>query len=167
MGSYPLATYNASTSDAPYANHTRMDCATYLTAPILLDYTGNGTTSLACEDVIEAYGIDMEEFLDWNPSLNGDGSCAMVENTQYCVQRLATTADDITDACIRMDTVPAGYSCEAYTALRGIDQDQFALWNPSVGKGCEGLTVGTRYCVAVRHFRQPGMLRIPQPGEDC
>lgn len=158
MSSYPSATYLALTEDVPYANLTRMDCDTYLTAPLLTNYTGNGTTSLACEDVVDTYGIQLMEFLTWNPSLNTSTPCTMAEDTQYCVQRLAKTAEDVTDACVRMDTVPAGYDCEGYTALRGIDMDQFKLWNPAVGQDCDGFNAGTKYCISVRNFRQPGTL---------
>jgi hypothetical protein len=156
LSSYPKATFVPSTIDAPYANLTRMDCAVYVTAPMLTNYTGNGTTSFACDDVVDAYGTELSDFLSWNPSLNATTPCVMSNHTQYCVQRLSRTVKNITDACVQMDTVPAGYDCMGFTALRGIDVSQFMLWNPPVGDECQDLEVGAQHCVAVRNFRQPG-----------
>lgn len=156
IDSFPSASYVPSTEDAPYANLTRMDCDVYVTAPLLTNYTANQTTSFACDDLTERYGIELSDFLEWNPSLNTSNPCTMANNTQYCAQKLPIRAEDITDACTQMDTLPSGHDCDSYTALKGIDLDQFLLWNPAIGGNCTDLQVGTKYCVAVRKFRQPG-----------
>ncbi len=162
MDDYPQATYVPSDPGAPYANRTRMDCETYVTAPISTNYTMNGTTSFACDDVVSQYKIEMAEFLDWNPSLNESSPCMMANHTQYCVQRSARVSKDITEYCVEMQTAPSGYDCGKFTADYGLDQDQFVLWNPNIGKSCENFEVGTSYCVEVKHFRQPGMFHYSE-----
>ncbi|KKP02983.1 LysM domain-containing protein [Trichoderma harzianum] len=142
MTSYPNATYVASTADAPYANGTRMDCTNYFTAPILTNYTGNGTTSFNCQDAVSQFDIDMADFLTWNPSLSALNPCTMTNNTHSCVQKA---------------TAPPGYDCIGFTSRHGIDQDQFALWNPEVGSDCAQFKIGTQYCIDVLHYRQPGI----------
>ncbi|KAL6697209.1 hypothetical protein J3F84DRAFT_368307 [Trichoderma pleuroticola] len=157
MTSYPNATYVASTADAPYANGTRMDCTNYFTAPILTNYTGNGTTSFSCEDAVSQFDIDMADFLAWNPSLSALSPCTMTNNTQYCVQTYRQTSKNITGSCVQKAIAPPGYDCIGFTSRHGIDQDQFALWNPEVGSDCGQFKIGTQYCIDVLHYRQPGI----------
>lgn len=157
MSAYTNATYVASSAGAPYGNLTRMDCDTYVTAPILTNYTGNGTTSFACDSVIDQYGVTMDNFLEWNPSLNGSSPCLMNNNTQYCVATFATVSPGIVGACIETDIAPSGYDCNRFMANYGVDQDRFSLWNPDVGASCENFKAGTYYCTAVAHYKQPGM----------
>ncbi|KAK8091449.1 hypothetical protein PG997_001810 [Apiospora hydei] len=157
MEAWPSATYVPFTEAAPYANGTRMDCATYVTAPMLTNYTGNGTTSLACADVADQYGIALDDFLTWNPSLNSSDPCTMANNTQYCVQSYARFSQGMTDSCVQTETAPPGYDCYKFTADWGVDSDQFAVWNPDVGPGCQNFTVGKQYCISVLHFQQPGI----------
>ncbi|KAI2463544.1 hypothetical protein F4781DRAFT_416270 [Annulohypoxylon bovei var. microspora] len=157
MSMYPNATYVASSAGAPYGNLTRMDCDTYATAPILTNYTINGTTSFACEDVVKQYGVTMDNFLDWNPSLNGTSPCVMANNTQYCVATYATISPGIVGACIQTDIATSGYDCNGFMAIHGLDKDRFSLWNPGVGTNCENFKVGTYYCTAVAHYKQPGI----------
>lgn len=157
MSAYPNATYTSSTADAPFANGTRLDCSNYITAPILTNYTGNGTTSLSCQDVASQFSIDVTDFVTWNPSLSTSDPCTMANNTQYCVQTYTPTSNNITSWCVQTDTAPPGYDCFGFTARRGIEQDQFVLWNPEVGSDCENFKVGTQYCIDVLHYRQPGI----------
>lgn len=156
MSSYPNATYVPSTEAAPYADDTRLDCYSYVTAPILTNYTGNGTISLACEDVIEQYGILLSDFLDWNPSLDESSPCTMMNYTQYCVQTYPRLSEKIVLSCTEFDEAEPGYDCIGFTSSRGLDPDQFALWNPEVGSDCSDFEVGTQYCVAVLHYKQSG-----------
>jgi hypothetical protein len=155
-----------STEDAPYANLTRMDCDVYVTAPVLTNYTANDTTSVACEDVTDMYGIELSQFLEWNPSLNASNPCTMANNTQYCAQLYPSRGEDVTDACTQMERMPPGHDCNSYTALKGLDTDQFLLWNPGLGANCTDLQIGTQYCVSVRGFRQAGK-SSQNVGNDC
>lgn len=157
MSAYPNATYIPSTAAAPYANGTRMDCVNYVTAPVLTNYTGNGTTSFDCQDAVSQFGIEMTDFTTWNPSLSALSPCTMANNTQYCVQTYTQTSKNITSSCVQRDLAPPGYDCTGFTARRGIDQDQFILWNPEVGSNCEDFKVGIQYCVEVLHYQQPGI----------
>lgn len=156
MESYPTATYVAHTADYVYGNLTRMDCATYVTAPILTNYTGNDTTSLVCQDVVDQYGVNMTDFLTWNPSLSTSSPCTMANNTQYCVQTYASVSPGIVDTCVQTTISSSGYDCNKFMADYGIEQSQFALWNPDVGSNCENFKVGVQYCIATHHFKQPG-----------
>lgn len=168
MESWPTATYVASSEVAGYANGTRMDCATYVTAPILTNYTGNGTTSLDCQDVVDQYGILMSDFMSWNPSLSNtttdSSGCVMTNNTQYCVQTYDMISQNITDYCTQTEIAPSGYDCYKFTSMHGIESDQFFLWNPELGTDCENFAVGTKYCIAVNHYRQPGMMKFETGG---
>ncbi|KAK8036494.1 hypothetical protein PG991_001631 [Apiospora marii] len=157
MSAYPEATYVAKSAPPPYANRTRLDCAVYVTAPVLTNYTGNGTTSLDCQDVAAQYGIDLADFVDWNPSLEGVQPCRMAIDIQYCAQTYSRVSPGIVGACVQREVAPAGYDCHKFTAGRGLEPDQFVLWNPDVGGGCERFRVGTSYCVAVHHYAQPGI----------
>ncbi|KAK8084055.1 hypothetical protein PG996_002836 [Apiospora saccharicola] len=157
MTVYPEATYVAKSAPAPYANRTRLDCAVYVTAPILTNYTGNGTTSLDCQDAAGQYGINLADFVDWNPSLEGRDPCRMANYTQYCAQTYSRVSPGIVGACVQREAAPAGYDCHKFTAVRGLEPEQFVLWNPDVGSGCEKFRVGTSYCVAVHHYAQPGI----------
>lgn len=161
MDSYPIATFVPSSEVAPYANGTRMDCPTYVTAPILTNYTlNNGTTSFACDDAAKQFGISLETFLEYNPSLNGSSPCLIANYTQYCVQTIAKVSSGIVGACVETDISPTGFDCNKFVSSHGLDKDQFLLWNPEVGSNCENFTVGTHYCVTVLHYKQPGMLRL-------
>ncbi|ETS76429.1 hypothetical protein PFICI_11816 [Pestalotiopsis fici W106-1] len=158
MSAYPSATYVANTTAAPYATDTRMDCITYITSPILTNYTGNGTTSLACEDVASQYGISTSDFVDWNPSLNSSDPCTMAVDTQYCAQTYAKVSQNIVGACTELDIVPAGYDCAGFASSLGLELDRFKLWNPELDSDCSNFKVGTQYCVAVAHYKQPGII---------
>lgn len=142
---------------APYANGTRLDCTLYATAPVLTNSSSNATT-LACQDVADLYGIALADLVGWNPSLNASDPCTMAEDTQYCVQLVQNTADNITSACVGWDTAPAGYDCIDFVSLFGLDLAEFIAWNLGVGDDCTNFTTGTSYCTSVAHFRQAGIV---------
>lgn len=142
---------------APYANGTRLDCTLYATAPVLTNSSSNATT-LVCQDVADLYGIALADLVGWNPSLNASDPCTMAEDTQYCVQLVQNTADNITSACVGWDTAPAGYDCIDFVSLFGLDLAEFIAWNLGVGDNCTNFTTGTSYCTSVAHYRQAGIV---------
>ncbi|KAI0857961.1 hypothetical protein F4860DRAFT_487726 [Xylaria cubensis] len=160
MTMLPSATYLPYSSNltTPYANSTRMDCISYITAPFLVNITDNNhtLTSSSCSDAVAAYGVSLADFLLWNPDLNNDTSCVLAKNVQYCVQISAVPAPNITDYCIEYQIPPPGYDCLSFAAQAGIEPAQFVEWNPAVGSDCSRFLPGLQYCVAVYHYRQPG-----------
>ncbi|KAJ3577806.1 hypothetical protein NPX13_g2762 [Xylaria arbuscula] len=157
----PAATYIPYTSNetTPYANSTRMDCISYITAPFLVDIIDNNNTvtSSSCSDAAAAYGLSLSDFLLWNPDLNGINPCVLANNTKYCAQASTVQAQNITESCIQTQIPEPGYSCLSFVAQAGIDPNQFTLWNPSVGSDCSNFQPGLEYCVAVYHYQQPGI----------
>ncbi|KAH6679021.1 hypothetical protein B0J14DRAFT_649409 [Halenospora varia] len=67
-------------------------------------------------------------------------------------------AQDSTSYWLQWDTAPPGYTCNNFTITRGIHPDRFVEWNPSVGTGCANWKTGYSYCIAVYHFKQPGIV---------
>ena len=112
-----------------------MDCAQYVTAPILTNYTSN-STSYACQDVATQYNISVSDFVSWNPSVNTTSPCTMTNGLQYCAQKYNVMAAGITPACTEVEIVPPGYTCSKFTSLYGVDESQFLLWNPSLDANC-------------------------------
>ncbi|KAI1120092.1 hypothetical protein F5Y10DRAFT_290339 [Nemania abortiva] len=162
MTMLPAATYVPYSSNltTSYANSTRMDCISYITAPFMVNSTDNNNTytatSSSCSDAALAYGVSLSDFLLWNPELNGTNPCVLASNTQYCVQAAAVQAQNITDYCIEYQIPDAGYDCLSFAAQAGIDPTQFVEWNPTVGSDCSNFLPGLQYCVAVYHYKQPG-----------
>ncbi|KAI3336890.1 hypothetical protein HD806DRAFT_475086 [Xylariaceae sp. AK1471] len=164
MTALPSATYVAYSSNmtTPYANSTRMDCISYITAPFLISITDNNdtVTSSSCSDAAAAYGVSLADFLLWNPDLSNNTSCVLADNVQYCAQITAVQAQDITDYCIEYQIPSSGHDCFSFAGQAGVDPSQFVLWNPSVGSDCSKFTPGLQYCVAVYHYQQPGIIPI-------
>ncbi|KAI0449631.1 hypothetical protein F5B21DRAFT_509009 [Xylaria acuta] len=161
MTMLPAATYipYSSNETTPYANLTRMDCISYITAPFLVNITDNNNTvtSSSCSNAAAAYGVSLSDFLLWNPALNGTNPCVLADNTKYCAQTTAVQAQDITEYCIQSQIPDPGYDCISFAAQAGIDPEQFVLWNPTVGSDCSNFLPGLQYCVAVYHYQQPGI----------
>ncbi|KAI8945349.1 hypothetical protein F4801DRAFT_568522 [Xylaria longipes] len=161
MTMLPAATYVPFSSNltTPYANSTRMDCISYITAPFMVNITDNNTTvtSSSCSDAASAYGVSLSDFLLWNPELNGTNPCVLASNTQYCVQTSSVQAQNITNYCTEYQIPAAGYDCLSFAAQAGIESGQFAQWNPTVGSDCSNFLPGLQYCVAVYHYKQPGI----------
>ncbi|KAH8682066.1 hypothetical protein BX600DRAFT_544497 [Xylariales sp. PMI_506] len=140
----------------PWANGTRTDCQYYLDPPVLTNQSTN-TTSFLCTDAALAYGITLNELLEWNPSLPSGSSCTMDSGEQYCVGTYITQAN-ATATCVEYELTVPGYDCYTFSNLYGVDYSQFLLWNPEVGDNCENFAMGTEYCVAVYGYKQPGII---------
>lgn len=95
---------------------------------------------------------------------------------QYCAQVTLHTAANITQYCVLKNYALPGVNLKSFMAAMGIQQDQFAAWNPTVkadGSGYKSgmalgafssrfestdIFLGYEYCVMVQHFRQPGII---------
>jgi hypothetical protein len=143
MSLMPTPTYGGAANDTsfiPYANGTRQDCATYVTAPVLTNQSTNAS-SYSCSAVTQGYSVDLSDFLSWNPSLNPT-DCTLSSQFQYCAQQLPQQSLDITEYCVHQEISPAGYECTNFTAFWGVEQDLFSAWNPQIGPGCANFQNG-------------------------
>ncbi|KAL5328782.1 hypothetical protein ACEPPN_002286 [Leptodophora sp. 'Broadleaf-Isolate-01'] len=77
---------------------------------------------------------------------------------QYCAQVTLHTAANITQYCVLKNYALPGVNLKSFMAAMGIQQDQFAAWNPTVKADGSGYKSGYEYCVMVQHFRQPGII---------
>ncbi|KAF9894401.1 hypothetical protein FE257_007904 [Aspergillus nanangensis] len=133
--------------------------------------------SIACKDMPFEWGISMEDFLRWNPSITA-GCGNYLTGQSYCVEAPAggtvpppttttttttgpaptsgngvetplPTRPGMVDNCDGFYYVEVDDSCPAITAAHGITTAQFIEWNPSVGPDCTGLWASYYLCVDV------------------
>ncbi|KAF9893750.1 hypothetical protein FE257_009920 [Aspergillus nanangensis] len=121
------------------------------------------------------WGISMEDFFHWNPSITAD--CGnFLTGQSYCVEApvggtgpapstTATTGPSPTGGngvetplptqpsmvsnCDEFYYVEVGDTCPEITAKYGITTAQFIKWNASVGADCTGLWASYYMCVSV------------------
>jgi hypothetical protein len=158
MTMFPTQTYIPWSSNltVPYDNLTRLDCEEYIVAPFYTNYSTNATSS-SCSDAAQQFNVALDDFMSWNPSLNGTNPCVLNSNTQYCVQVIQQVAQGVTESCVQMEAASAGFDCVDFSALHGVDPSQLVLWNPTINSDCSNFQIGVAYCVAVWHYRQPGI----------
>ncbi|KAI1381144.1 hypothetical protein F4677DRAFT_118218 [Hypoxylon crocopeplum] len=142
----------------PYASGTRDDCARYITAPFTSNYSTNTTSSL-CADAAVQFGVNLTDFLSWNPSLDNstDSNCTLQQGYEYCA-RTYDVQNNATQYCTEWEITQPGLGCQQFANLYGVEVDQFVLWNPDVGSDCGNFTMGVQYCIAVNGFRQAGIV---------
>ncbi|KFA81763.1 hypothetical protein S40288_10202 [Stachybotrys chartarum IBT 40288] len=132
-----------------------------------------------CEDIAARWGITVEDFTAWNPSVGPD--CSDLDVTEeYCVERnwgnpLPTSSssvratstrtsasststntfpspiqDGIIGTCTAFYRAASGDTCDAIVSRYGtFTLAQFLSWNPAVGSGCRNLWAETYYCVGI------------------
>ncbi|KAJ5024029.1 hypothetical protein J3E73DRAFT_259043 [Bipolaris maydis] len=151
----------------PMANDTRVDCYTYM----WLNDTSADSTD--CWGIAAAVGIEREEFALWNPSLDQnplnadnvtyDYPCSAQVSVSYCIGIARPTpvwdekpavikpptprASGEIEGCIYWQEVFEGDTCAGYLP-GGLSVADFFKMNPTVGKDCTGLNVGTMYCLS-------------------
>ncbi|KAF7551418.1 hypothetical protein G7Z17_g5037 [Cylindrodendrum hubeiense] len=128
-----------------------------------------------CQALADAWGISVEDFIAWNPSVGDDCSGIQVGES-YCVERnwgAPIETSTITDAdptptkpsngietpdpvqlgivsnCNKFYYVKKGENCRDIAAENGITEDDFGKWNPKVGATCTGLWADTYACVSI------------------
>jgi LysM repeat protein len=132
-----------------------------------------------CEDIATRWGISVEVFISWNPSL-GAGCSGFDVNQEYCVERnwgnplptstsstRSTTTrssassgptnsfpspvtDGIIQTCNAFYKVASGDTCDGIVSRYGtFTLAQFLAWNPAIGSGCRNLWAETYYCVGI------------------
>lgn len=79
--------------------------------------------------------------------------CASCGSLRFSVLAGITTPTpvqpDMVDNCDKFYFVKRGEICADIAAAHGISVDEFASWNPKVGKQCSGLWADTYACVSI------------------
>lgn len=114
-----------------------------------------------CWAIADANGIDLADFYEWNPALNGDCS-GLWPTYAYCVQGPASsggsepveppgpTQEGITPSCKKYHLVQSGEGCWGIQQEYGIpDYATFVEWNPALGSDCQNLWPDYAVCVGV------------------
>ncbi|KAI8152690.1 hypothetical protein K4K49_003054 [Colletotrichum sp. SAR 10_70] len=115
-----------------------------------------------CWAIADANGIDLADFYEWNPALNGDCS-GLWPTYAYCVQGPASppggsepveppgpTQEGITPSCKKYHLVKSGEGCWGIQQEYGIpDYATFVEWNPALGSDCQNLWPDYAVCVGV------------------
>ncbi|KAJ8110046.1 hypothetical protein OPT61_g7001 [Boeremia exigua] len=151
----------------PMANDTRVDCWSYMWL------NESSPESTDCWGIAAAIGIEREEFALWNPSLDQnpidtenatyDYPCSAQVSVSYCIGIARPTpvwdepavvikpptprASGEIEGCIFWQEVFEGDECAGFLPSSLTVADFFKM-NPSVGKDCTGLSVGTLYCLS-------------------
>ncbi|RSL40912.1 hypothetical protein CEP54_015978 [Fusarium duplospermum] len=133
----------------PLAAGTRKDCWNY-------GWWNNSEVSLPeVSSVAFVYEVNLELFLAWNPSLEGEE--IIQPSVSYCVALSEPTptpwkppnprAPGEPEDCIAW--FPATLSCQIHIIHLRMDMRTFVKLNPSVGEDCSTFIHGTWYCYKV------------------
>ncbi|KAJ3471900.1 hypothetical protein MRS44_001999 [Fusarium solani] len=118
-----------------------------------------------CEGVLNYHKISLADFGKWNPAV-GKGCSGLWTGTNACVGVVGdkptpttTAGNDVTTPtpiqaevvkdCIKFHYISPTTTCQGVLSYNKITMEQFAKWNPAVGKDCSGLWKETHACVAV------------------
>jgi hypothetical protein len=117
-----------------------------------------------CEGVLDYHKISLADFVKWNPAV-GKGCSGLWTGTNACVGVVGdkptpttTAGNDVTTPtpiqaevvkdCIKFHYISPTTTCQGVLSYNKITMEQFAKWNPAVGKDCSGLWKETHACVA-------------------
>ncbi|KAI0190612.1 hypothetical protein F4808DRAFT_401018 [Astrocystis sublimbata] len=150
-----LQKFSTNMSIIPLANGTRVDCY----------------SSTSCWSLADFFDVTKEELVLWNPSFENKGKsgssldqylydCKVSESVSYCVQLASPTpepkkaietpspraAGEIKN-CITWYSPYSYTTCEDILSMFYLTIGEFYKLNPSVGKECTHLAIGTYYCV--------------------
>ena len=148
----------------PFDPNTNPDCAWW--------WDNDG--SISCQNMPAEWGISLENFLAWNPSITPDCS-NFNTGFSYCVEAPSAapppsstteepgsptetgngietplpTQPGMVDDCDTFYFVKQGDGCAVIAADHGISLQDFISWNPTVESGCTGLWANVNVCVGV------------------
>ncbi|KAM3554071.1 hypothetical protein ARSEF4850_006629 [Beauveria asiatica] len=134
--------------------------------------------AVSCDKITHAFGMTMDQFKEWNPSVGDTGAeCQMIQGLYYCVEvdfhplTLTSTSTTTTSTstststtgkpqhsptqagmasdCDDLYLVSHGDTCAAVEFKYHISAADFRRWNPAVGADCTGLWLGYYVCVHV------------------
>ncbi|KAF6812966.1 LysM domain-containing protein [Colletotrichum plurivorum] len=107
-----------------------------------------------CDFIVASAGIEFEDFVEWNPSLEGLEPCKLQRGLRYCVDHEGTGEDDGTlppASCIEVETPEPGTvsTCSCFTTVNGYNAETYLCsdlaesrnitvadlvsWNPWIG----------------------------------
>ncbi|KAI9368195.1 hypothetical protein BJX61DRAFT_537453 [Aspergillus egyptiacus] len=135
--------------------------------------------SILCSEIPAVWGIALEDFLRWNPSLS-DTCDNFLPDQSYCVEAFGepeptheamTTAGPTptlpgeTRGCNRWDLVKPGDTCDTFIQkYPGLTREDLVQWNPEIGPQCQFLWVGYYICTeATSSSTTPPVNGIPTP----
>lgn len=118
-----------------------------------------------CQGVLNYHKISLADFVKWNPAVGKDCG-GLWAGTNACVGVVGDKPSPTTTAgngvttptpiqagmvknCIKFHYISPTTTCQGVLSYNKITMEQFAKWNPAVGKDCSGLWKETHACVAV------------------
>ncbi|KAK5796865.1 hypothetical protein VI817_006148 [Penicillium citrinum] len=108
----------------------------------------------SCSSIANFYGINVDDFVKWNPSLDRD-DCELSRGYSYCVslknavETPTPTQSGIDSNCTNFYKVVKDNGCYAIATDHGITPAEFHEYNPAVKKDCSGLWPDYYVCVGV------------------
>ncbi|KAH8178523.1 hypothetical protein LIA77_00042 [Sarocladium implicatum] len=130
-------------------------------------YWWDNNGEIPCADMPGEWGISMEAFLRWNPSITSTCGNFLLERS-YCVEArddpvepptttkppsgIATptpTQGGMVNNCNKFHFVKQGQACSTVLSEAQISLAQLFEWNSSVNKDCSGLWAEVYVCVGV------------------
>ncbi|KAH7148159.1 hypothetical protein DER46DRAFT_564771 [Fusarium sp. MPI-SDFR-AT-0072] len=172
----PAKTNKPALSVIPIANGTRKDCVKYTYMTNITDNPVADCWSLcnlwdqSPQDFIlwnpslaESKDAETFEATTEEPAVNlYTYPCTLSANSSYCVMLASPTPSPDVDIqpptplaagtpanCTRYHQVMSYNTCENIMAQYFLNIDQFFSMNPTIGKDCTGLAMGTWYCVSI------------------
>ncbi|GAW18021.1 hypothetical protein ANO14919_074900 [Xylariales sp. No.14919] len=151
----------------PTAPGTILDCAEYVEfvpVPPVADQNIQPDVPVITESInscyfaLTAFGVSMEDFISWNPSLSSISPCQLQEGYSYCALNssgYALPSNSMGSLCLNVTSVYPGTipSCSCFTLVMGynvgmrscqdialdsnITTQQLVNWNPWVGSDCD------------------------------
>ncbi|OAR05875.1 hypothetical protein LLEC1_06737 [Akanthomyces lecanii] len=139
-------------------------------------YKGN-----TCDQISGHNGITQEQFARWNPkigrectSLHADAyACVGVLNDGPPAPTNTKPANGVTtptptqpgmvEDCNKFHYIYSGNTCDQISTYNSITQEQFARWNPKIGRECTRLQADAYACVGVIKDSPPNGIQTPRP----
>ncbi|PGH27223.1 hypothetical protein AJ80_01180 [Polytolypa hystricis UAMH7299] len=140
--------------------------------------------SLLCEDIPSLWGITLEDFLRWNPSVTESCDNYLADHS-YCVEAFdeppPTTTDEPPtttttpgapgptqpgqiETCNRWDNVESGDSCQTFIdKYPGVTLQKLVEWNSGIGDQCQLLWLDYYICTGVTDWTPSGTITDTPP----
>ncbi|KAF5626370.1 peptidoglycan-binding lysin domain protein [Fusarium tjaetaba] len=165
----PAKTNSSNIQIIPIANGTRLDC-----------YKSDNQQDFILWNPSLASSKDTETFAltTASPVANPYAyPCTVSANSSYCVMLASPTPEPEQDFvppsplaagtpanCTRYHQVQSYNTCENILAQFYLDIEQFYAMNPTIGKDCTGLAMGTYYCISIWANGRPSP--VPEDEDD-
>ena len=150
---------NVTAAGYPVANGSLVGC---------FEMFQNSYGSLTCDDAADLFGVSVDNWIRWNPSVLPAGTnyslmtCVLANETQYCgsfynqslvppsvISYAPVPVDataNATTQCLEWYFAVSGDSCDSICQEYDMPYWAFQEWNPALGSACN-LLANTSYCV--------------------